>query len=115
MKSNFFTTCEDNRRTMTDITGGGGRGEESDLFRYGGIVTRSTGVRDTAVVTDDGVVCYPCKVPGQTFRPLSGFLPPRTFTLTFVGAPEIAAYYLFRYTDNMQFFLKHKQNRISTA
>ena len=58
----LFTTCEDNRSTMTYITGGGGRGEESDLFRYGGIVTRSTGVRDTAVVTDDGVVCYPCKV-----------------------------------------------------
>ena len=104
MKSNFFTTCEDNRRTMTDITGGGGRDGESDLFRYGGYVTRSTGVRDTAVVTDDGVVCYPCKVPGQTLRRLSGFLPPQTFTLTFVGAPEIAAYYLFRYADNMQFF-----------
>lgn len=60
-----------------------------DLFRHWSAIARATTIGNTAIVTDHNVVCNSCEILSETFRSLSTFLPPLSFTFSLIGTPEI--------------------------
>lgn len=78
-----------NIKSKFNFTSSGNRPEVCDLFRHRCAITRATTIRNTAISTDNIVVCNSCEILAETFRSVPSFLPPLTFTFSLVSTPNI--------------------------